>query len=132
VGSSSTIKIRIQAPFVCEPADDPAGARVDIDDHHLAAVHELERIDHLARIELRAAEIGHIVVGRARTDIGDQAVERDNLPLRRRFAQIVLIAIAIAARSRGTGCSKQQCRGNREGQGADHAGRFSPYALNRR
>src|SRR3546814_3123874 len=70
-------------------ADDPAGAGIDIDDDDLAAVHEFQLVEHPPRVELRPAQIGHVVIGRARADVGDQLAQRDHLSLRRRFAQIV-------------------------------------------
>src|SRR3546814_6321907 len=53
-------------------ADDPARAGIDIDDDDLAAVHEFELVEHPSRIELRRAEIGHVVIRRPRTNVGDQ------------------------------------------------------------
>ena len=111
-------------------ADDPAGPRIDIDDDDLRAVHEFQRIEHPAGIELRPAEIGHAAVGRTRFDFGDQPVERDHLPLRRGFAQIVLVTIAAGERGRARGEQRSGCKGY--GQNAEHAHGPSANALNRR
>src|SRR3546814_8938592 len=74
-------------------ADDATGPRVDIDDNHLVAVHEFQRIDHPLRNEAGTAEIGHVAIGRMRAHLGDQPTQRDHLSLCRRLAQIFLVAV---------------------------------------
>src|SRR3546814_18912405 len=85
-------------------ADVPARAGIDIDDDELAAVHEFELVEHPSRIELRHAASGHVVIRRPRTNVGDQPAQRQHLPLCRRFAPLVLAAIAVPARGTGRPC----------------------------
>src|SRR3546814_1887507 len=65
---------------VCS-SDLATGPRVDIDDNHLVAVHEFQRIDHPLRNEAGTAEIGHVAIGRMRAHLGDQPTQRDHLSL---------------------------------------------------
>src|SRR4051812_4890766 len=112
------------SPSEAGAAEDGAGARVDVDPHHLRAAHELEAVAAGDGVELRP-EIGEAV--HLRDDAVLDVAQRQEAALLLALERLVLLALVGARRK-----VRRRRGGGREGggekEGTRHGYSFFPFS----